>query len=291
MASFTQLHLAPYPALTEFIAKRPLAGKSILVTGASRGVGAHIARELAGASASRIALIGRSEPSLSSSQKEFAAAFPDTEFTAFAVDVMDAKAVANVFDRWGVPDVLINNAGVFPDEGSFISQDLKKWFNGFEVNVYGTAVVTQEYLKAREAAAVSEKGDSVVLNVSSIAAYMRLPLLGWSGYNSSKTAQARIFETLRFEHPDVRFTSIHPGAVESDGFARSGAGAQIPSDQMTDGKLAGMFYAWAATDEAKFLSGRFAWANWDVDALKAREVEILDEDLLLLTIDGFVKGH
>jgi NAD(P)-dependent dehydrogenase (short-subunit alcohol dehydrogenase family) len=128
----------------------------------------------------------------------------------------------------------------------------------------------------------------VVLNVSSNAVHMRFPLIGWSGYNSSKLAQARIFENLRFEHPDVRFLGIHPGNIESDGFDKSGASA--PPDGMTDGKLAGQFLAWAATEEATFLNGRFVWAEWDVEELKAKKDEMLERDMLLTTIDGFNKG-
>ena len=59
---------------------------------------------------------------------------------------------------------------------------------------------------------------------------------------------------------------------------------------MTDGKLTGEFFAWAATDEADFLSGRFVWADWDVDELKGKKAEILEKDLLLTTIDGFTRG-
>lgn len=59
---------------------------------------------------------------------------------------------------------------------------------------------------------------------------------------------------------------------------------------MTSVELAGQFFAWAATDEAEFLNGRFLWAEWDIEELKGRKKDILDEDLLLLTIDGFKKG-
>ena len=60
---------------------------------------------------------------------------------------------------------------------------------------------------------------------------------------------------------------------------------------MTDGKLAGEFFAWLSTDEAEFLSGRFVWAEWDIEELKAKKAEILEKDLLLTTIDGFRGGY
>lgn len=59
---------------------------------------------------------------------------------------------------------------------------------------------------------------------------------------------------------------------------------------MTDGKVAGQFFAWLASEEAGFSSGRFVLAEWDVDELKAKSEQILEEHLLLTTIDGFAQG-
>ncbi|KEF62124.1 uncharacterized protein A1O9_00096 [Exophiala aquamarina CBS 119918] len=121
-----------------------------------------------------------------------------------------------------------------------------------------------------------------------MAAHMRFPLHVWSGYNSSKLGAARIFETLRFEYPEVRLMRIHPGSVESDRFTRSGASE--PPGGMTDGALSGQFFAWAATDEAEFVRDRFHWAEWDIAELEAKKAEIIEKDLLLITIGGFSKG-
>ncbi|KAF3058784.1 hypothetical protein CFAM422_011937 [Trichoderma lentiforme] len=143
--------------------------------------------------------------------------------------------------------------------------------------------VAQQFLRAKP------KGKSaVVLNVSTLATHMRFPMHGWSGYTGSKLGQARIFEHIRFEHPDVRFINCHPGSIKSDGFAKSGA--PEPPTGMTDGKVAGQFFAWLVSDEAEFLSGRFVWAEWDVDELKAKKEQILKGNLLLTTIDGFAQG-
>jgi len=282
MSQFVKYQNQPYEALTQFLSSRPLSGKSVLITGAGRGVGEHITKEIAAAGATTIAILGRDVKRIQSARDVCTKEYPETAFTAFAVDITDEAAVASVFKAFGTPDILINNAGVFPDEGPFVEQNLRTWFSGFETNVYGTAVVTQKYLQAKP------PKDAVVLNVSSMAAHMRFPLKAWSGYNSSKAGQLRMFEYIRFEHPEVRFLNIHPGSIESDGYTKSGADS--PPSGMTSGKLAGQFFAWAATEEAAFLSGRFLWAEWDIEELKGRERDILDGDLLLLTIDGFSKG-
>jgi hypothetical protein len=116
-------------------------------------------------------------------------------------------------------------------------------------------------------------------------AHMRFPLVGFSGYNGSKMEQVRIFESIRFEHPEVRFINIHPGNIQSDGFVKSKS--PVPRDGMTDGVVTGQFLVWLVSEEADFLSGRFVWAEWDIDELKAKKTEILEQNLLLTTIDGF----
>ncbi|KKP03691.1 hypothetical protein THAR02_04207 [Trichoderma harzianum] len=255
MASFATTHVSPYDALTKAVAANPLTGKSFLITGAGRGVGEHITREVAAAGAQRIGLVGRNLERINEAKKRFEEAFPDTVFEAFAADITDEEKIGLIFKTFGVPDVLINNA----------------------------ATVTQQFLRAKP-----EGKSAIVLNVSTLAAHMRFPMHGWSGYTGSKLGQARIFEHIRFEHPDVRFINCHPGSIKSDGFAKSGA--PEPPTGMTDGKVAGQFFAWLASDEAEFLSGRFVWAEWDVDELKAKKQQILKEDLLLTTIDGFAQG-
>ena len=283
MASFVTNHKSPYDALSPVLPGRSLAGKSVFITGAGRGVGEHITHGIAAAGPSRIGILGRDRSRIESARDKFATKYPAITFAAYAADIMDEAAITAVFKDFGAPDILVNNAGHFPDEGPFIEQDLRAWFSGFEINVLGTATITQKFLQAK-----GPEKPAIVLNVSSMAAHMRFPLVGWSGYNGSKMGQARIFENIRFEHPEVRFINAHPGNIESDGYTRSGA-SQSPGG-MTDGKLAGQFFAWLATDEADFLSGRFVWAEWDIDELKAKKDEILEKDLLLTTIDGFSKG-
>lgn len=283
MASFAEIHKSPYAALVNAISGNPLAGKVILITGAGRGVGEHITHQMAIAGAERIGLIGRDEPRIFAARDKFSKAYTGTTFEAFTADITDEEAIHAVFESFGAPDILINNAGTFSDDGPFVEQNLKAWWTGFETNILGTAIVTQQFLRNKP------KGKTaVVLNVASMGAHMRFPLVGFSGYNGSKIGQVRIFESIRFEHPEVRFINIHPGNIQSDGFVKSKS--PVPRDGMTDGVVTGQFLVWLVSEEADFLSGRFVWAEWDIDELKAKRTEILEQNLLLTTIDGFKDG-
>jgi NAD(P)-dependent dehydrogenase (short-subunit alcohol dehydrogenase family) len=86
---------------------------------------------------------------------------------------------------------LVNNAGHIPHEGPFIEQNLKAWFTGFEINILGTAIVTQRLLQVK-----GPERTAITLNVSSMAAHRRFALAAWAGYNGSKMGQARIFENI-----------------------------------------------------------------------------------------------
>jgi hypothetical protein len=116
MATFLTNRLQPYESLDSFVSAKPLAGKTAFVTGAGKGVGEHIARELAGAGAARIGLLGRDRARIEAARARFAAAFPATEFVAFAADVTDEAAVAAAFAAFGdgAPDILVSNAGAVP---------------------------------------------------------------------------------------------------------------------------------------------------------------------------------
>ncbi|KAI1818623.1 hypothetical protein GGS20DRAFT_196435 [Poronia punctata] len=97
-------------------------------------------------------------------------------------------------------------------------------------------------------------------------------LVGLSGYLVFKMALAKTIEFLAVENPDISFPTLHPGMVDTEIFRKSGATPEMLA--MDTEKLPAGFSLWLTRPEAKFLSGRRVWANWDVDQLKAKEDEI-----------------
>lgn len=170
-----------------------------LVTGASRGLGAAIARRLA--SDHRVFLGGRSFQSLG----PIAAELPDA--TPWPVDLTDHAAVVAAAASFDSLDVLVHNAGV-ASLGTIQASSIEEWRAQYESNVIAVVALTQALLPALRAA----NGHVVLIN--SGAGLHVNP--GWGAYAASKFALRAFGDALRQEEPSLRVTSVHPGRIDTD---------------------------------------------------------------------------
>ena len=189
-----------------------LTGRVALVTGASKGIGAAIARMLAANGAS-VMLSSRKIGGL-----EEAAATMEGETAVFAAHAGDPEAaracVAATIERFGGLDILVNNAATNPYYGKVIDIDLGRFDKTVEVNVRGPLVWTQEAWRQ----AMSARG-GVVLNISSVGAMTYAGPIGV--YDMTKAALIHMTKHLASElGPNVRVNAIAPGLVKTD-FARA----------------------------------------------------------------------
>jgi NAD(P)-dependent dehydrogenase (short-subunit alcohol dehydrogenase family) len=189
-----------------------LEGKVALVTGASKGIGAAIARMYAEAGAS-VMLSSRKIEAL----EETAAAI-EGETAVFAANAGRPEeaqaAVAATIDRFGRLDILVNNAATNPYYGPVIDVDLPRFDKIFEVNLRGPLVWTQEAWKQ----GMRETG-GVVINISSVGGLKFTSPIGV--YDISKAALIHLTKHLAGElGPKVRVNAIAPGLVKTD-FARA----------------------------------------------------------------------
>ncbi|WP_182358505.1 SDR family oxidoreductase [Tomitella gaofuii] len=174
------------------------ATRAALVTGASSGLGADIARELA--ADHRLLLGGRDAPRLDALAAELPAAEP------WRVDLTSAAAVAGATARIDALDVLVHSAGVC-ELGPIAESDTAQWRRTFEANVFAVVELTRALLPALRAA-----GGHVVL-VNSGAGLRANP--GWGSYAASKFALRAFGDALRQEEPRLRVTSVHPGRIDT----------------------------------------------------------------------------
>lgn len=180
-------------------ADRPVA----LVTGASRGIGLAIARDLA--RTHRLIAGARSLEALA----DLRAAVPDCG--PFVCDVGDAASVAAAVETLAPDrvDVLVHSAGI-ADERPFGTFTRDDWRRSFEVNVFGVADLTARLLPALRAA----RGTVVFLNSGS--GTFSYP--DGAVYSGTKFALRTMADCLREEERStgVRIVSVHPGFVDTD---------------------------------------------------------------------------
>jgi len=183
--------------------------KVILITGASSGIGAGIARELAKTDA--ILLLGaRRENRLAALAEELR--FSGSEVAIKALDVTRRDDVALFVDyaleKWGRVDVMINNAGIMP-LSPMASLRVEEWDQMIDVNIKGVLYGIAAVLPAMLA---HQRGH--IINIASIGALTVSPTA--AVYCATKFAVRAISDGLRQENSQLRVTCVHPGVVESE---------------------------------------------------------------------------
>jgi NAD(P)-dependent dehydrogenase (short-subunit alcohol dehydrogenase family) len=213
-----------------------LRGKTVLVTGAQRGIGAAIARRLA-ADGARLwinAVEGLDQA------RELAA---ELRGQAVDADVGDSEQVERMLERVGSLDILVNNAADQSNQ-ALLEADRGIWDRTLAINVTGPMLTMQ-------GSAPRMGAGGAIVNVASMHAFV--PLTGAAAYATSKGALATLTRQAAAELGDrgIRVNAVAPGAIDVTGDSErrrpSGEGAAV--------------VAFLASDEASYVTG----AVWSVD--------------------------
>jgi NAD(P)-dependent dehydrogenase (short-subunit alcohol dehydrogenase family) len=200
-----------------------LSGKVALVTGASSGIGAHVARTLAAAGA-RVAVAARRRERLSEVVDAIAVA--GGKAAAVRMDVTDARSIEHGFEQaqceLGAIDVLVNNAGIAIPKAA-LDVSAGEWDDVLAVNLRGPFLVAQNFARR----VVERKGSGTIVNVGSIMGERVAGLV--SSYAASKAALLQLTRALALEWAryGIRVNAIAPGYIETDinkGFFATPAG-------------------------------------------------------------------
>ena len=236
----------------------------VIVTGASRGLGASIAFWLARAGAG-VCLVGRNEGRLADKAEEVKG-FGGTPL-AVPADVADCEQcfgiIHKTLDRFGKIDALVNNAGIFEPLAPVAHADPAAWRYNIEVNLLGPFYMVKAALPS-----LRERRGRVV-NVSSGAA--RHAVYGGSAYCAAKAGLTHFTAVLAGEEGAVTSLAVRPGVVDTDMqiLLRRDAPAVMPPDQAsyynrlkTEGLLEnpdvpGRSIAWLALQAPGGWSGQF----------------------------------
>jgi len=190
---------------------QPLGGKTALVTGGNKGLGAAIVADLARHGAT-VVLAVRSV----ALGEALVAGLPECagRLAVVSCDVAEqgaaARAVAATVAQFGAVDILVNNAGQIDPIGRFLDTDAEAWEQAFTVNLFGA----QRMLRAALPQLMARGG--TLVNISSGAAHS--PREGWSAYCASKSALAMLTRSTALEYAQrgVRSYGFQPGVVDTD---------------------------------------------------------------------------
>jgi short-subunit dehydrogenase len=190
----------------------PLEGKTILITGASSGIGEAMVRQL-GDRAGRLILVARSEDRLRNLADSVNAAT-----TVVVCDLTRPDAVDRVLEALGDldVDVLVNNAG-FGMAGWFHEADPERMLDMFRLNLHALVLLTHRLLPR-----MIERRDGIILNVGSTAGYQGCPFM--AAYAATKSFVGSFSEALAWELKGTGVTAslLAPGTTRTAFFEAAG---------------------------------------------------------------------
>jgi 3-oxoacyl-[acyl-carrier protein] reductase len=231
----------------------PPTGRTVIVTGGTKGIGKGIARVFAQAGAN-VVVVGRDAATGEAAAAELGAAYVQADI-AKAADC--ERMAAEAAQRFGGIDVLCANAGIFPDVKlkDMTERDIDEIF---ATNVKGTMLSVKACMPALE-----RSGHGRVVITSSITG----PITGypgWSHYGATKAAQLGFLRTAAIELASrgITINAVMPGNIETEGLAEMGPDyraameASIPQKKIGTVEDIGHAALFFATDEANYITGQ-----------------------------------
>jgi len=231
----------------------PVSGRTVLVTGGTKGIGKGIAGVFARAGAN-VAICGRDRETGEAAAQELGARYVIAD-VAKAADC--ERMVEEVVREFGGLDVLCANAGIFPDV-KLAEMDEQDIDDIFATNVKGTMLSVKAALGALE-----RSGHGRVVLTSSITG----PITGypgWSHYGATKAAQLGFLRTAAIELAarDITINAVMPGNIVTEGLDELGPEyrekmeSMIPQRRLGTVDDIGNAALFLATDEAGYITGQ-----------------------------------
>jgi 3-oxoacyl-[acyl-carrier protein] reductase len=185
-----------------------LDGKTVLITGGSKGIG-RAAAEVLASEGCNLVLVARTQKDLDAAKAALLAKF-NTRVETVAADLSDSRNVDRLAREFPDVDILVNNAGAIPG-GNLIEIDEAKWRAAWDLKVFGYVNMCRAYytlMKARKS--------GVIVNVIGAAAQTRDP--GYICGVAGNAALAAFSQSLGHAsvQDGVRVVAIHPGPVATD---------------------------------------------------------------------------
>ena len=232
-------------------------GKTIIVTGAGRGIGRAIAERFASEGAD-VLCVGRTREPLEETAALCGSAWVVTGDVSRSEDVDGVLAAA--LERWGRIDVLVNNAGI-DDETPFLDMSEEDWRTVIATNLTGVFLMSQRVARVMR----DSKGGVILHNIS-------IDALGGDGpfasYNASKAALLGLNRTMALELAQygIRVNGVSPGFTHTDMTERAvgpklmaylnGSFERVPMRRLVKPAEIAAAFAFLASDDASAITGQ-----------------------------------
>jgi NAD(P)-dependent dehydrogenase (short-subunit alcohol dehydrogenase family) len=267
--------------------KADLAGRIVLITGASRGIGRALAISYTQARASGIILAARGDLSqtqdaISKAAKD--AGLPEPKVLPLMVDVTSQSSVEAAATEVSTHfpegiDIIVSNAGLLEKVTPLAEANVDEWWSSYEVNTKGPFLISRSFLPLL---LKKPSGLKSIAIITSIGALMVLP--GMSAYNNAKLASMRLAEYIQLEYGSqgiVAF-SLHPGGVDTD-LARN-LDSSMHAMLTETPELAADTVVWLTGERREWVGGRFVNTQWDMGEFEGKKAEIVEKGLLTVGV-------
>jgi len=185
-----------------------LAGKTAIITGASKGIGYGVAESL-GRESCKLHLVARDKEMLESAAARLKSKF-DVDVTIHPTDLSVSGSATKLLAQTGVPDILVNNAGAIPG-GDLLDVDEEIWRSAWDLKVFGYINLARQAFEAMKA-----QGFGVIANITGLAGDKPdFSYIAGTAGNASLNAFTRALGSYSLEY-GVRVFAVSPGPVETE---------------------------------------------------------------------------
>ncbi|KAJ5520277.1 hypothetical protein N7463_000730 [Penicillium fimorum] len=276
--SYTKVtHSATYAGINPTQPGLSTAGKVVLITGASGGIGRATASSFAASGPRALILLGRRPDALAGTAAIVRGSHPEVTIQTHEAELCDASSVRNIMNKvaaeFGGIDILIHSAGVLAPVVPLLEADPATFLDGYKTTVVGSLVTAQAVVLANKSVSPNEDKPITFVNLTT-AGIIFPPFPGMGAYVSSKMAAVKVLQAFAVENPQVRLHNVHPGFLDTAMSAKLSESIKLPFafDEIS---LPADFLVWIVSPEAEFLKNKIVFSCWDVDELKARKNEIV----------------
>ncbi|EFR04904.1 NADP(+)-dependent dehydrogenase [Nannizzia gypsea CBS 118893] len=276
--SYTKItHSTTYAGINPTQPGLSTAGKVVLITGASGGIGRATASSFAASGPRALILLGRRTDALTETTAIVHNNHAEVTIQTHEAELCNASSVRDIMNKvaaeFGGIDILIHCAGALAPVVPLLEADPATFLDGYKTTVVGSLVTAQAVVLANKSVSPNEDKPVTFVNLTT-AGILFPPFTGMGAYVSSKMAAVKVLQSFAVENPQVRLHNVHPGFLQTAMSAKLSESIKLPFafDEIS---LPADFLVWIVSPEAEFLKNKIVFSCWDVDELKARKNEIV----------------